>query len=331
MTYTRCPVLALVIAALFTSTLANDKKDDDAKALVQRAMNASAIREEGSAPFRLKANVKVIHDDGSILEGTYTETWVSNTRWRKEIVLGEFRRTQVVAGRKMWNSATSNVLPEHLADISATFDPWFLLSGSWKADKFEDRQVDGKAAHCFRAKRSRSGVSELCFESATGVLTATIVPVQLGDRNVEGLCLYRGYQPLGDRVVPTSYSYFEDKKPRLQAQILELKLHPPLDDSLFAPLPDAKELVHCPTRAQPPVPVHNVAPDLTRNSGVVRISLVVGVDGRPHDLQVASSLDPASDNSALEAVRQWKFKPAICEGEPIEVQIAIDIDFRPLP
>jgi len=331
MTCTRCPlILAFVIAVLCTCAFAN-QKDDEAKALVQRAMNISAIREEGSPPFRLRANVKITQEDGSVVEGTYTETWVSNTLWRRETALGDFRRTQVVAGRKTWTSDSSNVVPERLAAVAATFDPWLGFANTWKADKFGDHQVDGNTARCFRTKRELWGVSELCFENNTGALAERIVPVHVRNKNVDGVCIYQGYQPLGDRKVPTSYSCSEDKKLVLQAQVIELALRPQVDDRLFAALPDGKEAVHCPTRKQPPTVIHSVEPPVTGNDGVVTLALLVGVDGRPHDLRVANSLDPTSDTAALEAVRQWRFRPATCEGQPMEVEIAVEIDFHSLP
>jgi TonB family protein len=329
MTCTRRPViLAFVVAVLFTGAFAN-QKDDEAKALVGRAMSISAVREEGSPPFRLKANVKVTQEDGSTVEGTYTETWVSNSQWRRETALGEFHRTQVVLGRKSWTSDNSTVVPERLAAISATFDPWLGFANPWKADKFENQEVDGKTARCFRTKPEMWGISELCFESNTGTLAARIVPVHVRNKDVNGLCIYRDYRPLGDRRAPTSYSCFEDKKLRLQAHVVELALRPELDQNLFAPLPDGKEGAHCPTTPQPPKVVQNDAPfSPGAEKGIVTISLSVGTDGKGHDLKVVDSPSKASENTALEAVRKWKFKPALCQGEPMDAEIAVEIDFH---
>jgi TonB family protein len=329
MTCTRRSVIpAFVVAVLFTSAFAN-QKEDEAKALVARAMSTSAIRDEGSPPFRLKANVKVTQEDGSTVEGTYTETWISNSQWRRETALGEFHRTQVVLGRKSWTSDNSTVVPERLAAIPTTFDPWIGFANPWKVAKFENQEVDGKTTRCFRTKPEMWGVSELCFESNTGTLAARIVPVHLRNKTVNGLCIYRDYRPLGDRRVPTFYACLEDKKVRLEAQVVELTLRPEVDDSFFAPSSDGKERAHCPTRTQPPRLVQNEEPySPGGEKGIVTISLSVGTDGKPHDLEVVDSPNKASENAALEAVRQWKFKPAICEGEPMDVEITVEIDFH---
>jgi periplasmic protein TonB len=34
------------------------------------------------------------------------------------------------------------------------------------------------------------------------------------------------------------------------------------------------------------------------------------------------------DEKAIEAVRQWKFKPGMKDGKPIAVQVLVDVNFR---
>ena len=319
---------ACVPLVLVTCAFANHK-DDDAKAMVQRAANLSSIRAKGAPPFRLKANLKITQGDGSVAEGTYTETWVTDSQWRSETVLGGFQRTQVVMGSKIWTSDSSTTVPEGLDDTPGTFDPWRGFAKVWKVDKFEDQEVDGRATTCFRTKSEGWGVSEFCFESSTGTLAARILPVHVSNKTVDALCIYRDYQSLGDRRVPTSYSCFEDKKLRLQAQIVELTLRPELDEKLFAPLPDGKESARCLAAPRPPMLIESEEPFFPGvEKGIVTISLRVGTDGRTHDLKVVDSVDKESDEAALAAVRKWKFKPATCEGQPVDVAINVQVDFH---
>ena len=56
--------------------------------------------------------------------------------------------------------------------------------------------------------------------------------------------------------------------------------------------------------------------------------LIVGPDGRPHDIRVSRSLGMGLDEKAIEAVRQWKFEPARKNGQPVAVQINVEVDFR---
>ncbi|HEY3927010.1 MAG TPA: energy transducer TonB [Candidatus Koribacter sp.] len=62
--------------------------------------------------------------------------------------------------------------------------------------------------------------------------------------------------------------------------------------------------------------------------GVVLLSLIVGPDGRVHDSRVARSLGMGLDEKAMEAVRLWKFAPAMKDGQPVAVQVHVEVSFR---
>jgi TonB family protein len=62
--------------------------------------------------------------------------------------------------------------------------------------------------------------------------------------------------------------------------------------------------------------------------GVCTLGLIVGVDGRPTNIRVLSSLGMGLDEKAIEAVRTWKFEPAMKDGHPVPVEIALEVDFH---
>ena len=62
--------------------------------------------------------------------------------------------------------------------------------------------------------------------------------------------------------------------------------------------------------------------------GVCTLGLVVGTDGRPSNIRVLSSLGMGLDEKAIEAVRTWKFEPAMKDGHPVRVEIAVEVDFH---
>jgi protein TonB len=62
--------------------------------------------------------------------------------------------------------------------------------------------------------------------------------------------------------------------------------------------------------------------------GTVVLWVVVGPDGRAHDIRVQRSLGMGLDEKAVEAVKTWKFEPAKKDGQPVAVQVNIEVNFR---
>jgi TonB family protein len=62
--------------------------------------------------------------------------------------------------------------------------------------------------------------------------------------------------------------------------------------------------------------------------GTVVLWVVVGPDGRPRDIRVQRSLGLGLDEKAMEAVKTWKFEPARKDGQPVAVQINVEVNFR---
>jgi periplasmic protein TonB len=63
--------------------------------------------------------------------------------------------------------------------------------------------------------------------------------------------------------------------------------------------------------------------------GVCLVSLIVDAQGNPQNPKVIRALGMGLDEKALEAVRKYKFKPAMKDGKtPVPVMITIEVNFR---
>jgi protein TonB len=70
-------------------------------------------------------------------------------------------------------------------------------------------------------------------------------------------------------------------------------------------------------------------PDLAKHagiSGVVKLTGVIGIDGRIRELSVVTG-NPLLTPAALAAVRQWVYQPTLLNGDPIEVETEIVVTF----
>jgi len=64
----------------------------------------------------------------------------------------------------------------------------------------------------------------------------------------------------------------------------------------------------------------------TRISGTVKLHAIIGKDGSVQQLVMVSG-HPLLVQSALDAVRQWRYQPTLLNGEPVEVDTEIDVIF----
>jgi periplasmic protein TonB len=64
----------------------------------------------------------------------------------------------------------------------------------------------------------------------------------------------------------------------------------------------------------------------TRISGTVKLHAIIGKSGVVEQLQVVSG-HPLLVQSALDAVKQWRYQPTLLNGDPVEVDTEIDVIF----
>jgi len=78
--------------------------------------------------------------------------------------------------------------------------------------------------------------------------------------------------------------------------------------------------------------IHDVPPQYppeagrARLEGAVVLMAVIGQDGSVKDVRVESGL-PILAQAAIDAVKQWRYKPYLIDGEPVEVDSRITINF----
>lgn len=64
--------------------------------------------------------------------------------------------------------------------------------------------------------------------------------------------------------------------------------------------------------------------------GVSTLKVLIGTEGKPTDVSVVkSSGQPQLDDLAVKAVRDWQFKPATRNGQPISTTIQVPVNFQP--
>lgn len=92
---------------------------------------------------------------------------------------------------------------------------------------------------------------------------------------------------------------------------------------------DAADLDNRPEPISQASPVYPRELSKARIDGRVVIAFIVNEDGRVEDPRVASSTRPEFEQPALDAIRRWRFKPGMKEGEAVRTFVKQPLKFTP--
>ena len=86
--------------------------------------------------------------------------------------------------------------------------------------------------------------------------------------------------------------------------------------------------VSAPRILDQPDPEYSEEARKAKYQGICILWTIIGPDGHPREVKVARSLGMGLDQKAIEAVKRWKFEPAMKDGKPVAVQINVEVTFR---
>lgn len=115
----------------------------------------------------------------------------------------------------------------------------------------------------------------------------------------------------------------------------------PIADASVQPQPPAPQKPEAPrrivmTRLEPAMLIYRVEPVYPplarqiRRGGRVELRAVIATDGTIQSLQVVSG-DPIFLQSAEAAVRQWRYRPTVLNGRPVEIDTFITVTYNLTP
>jgi TonB family protein len=110
--------------------------------------------------------------------------------------------------------------------------------------------------------------------------------------------------------------------------------NPSASNSQSSAMPN--QAMHIGGNIKKPIVIYQTEPEYSQQakdakfSGDVEVYLVVDTNGRPSHVRVVRSVGMGLDEKAVQAVRQYRFKPATLDGKPVPVDLYIDVNFAML-
>lgn len=321
--------MCLVLIAAAASAKNNKVLGND---LIVKARKISDIRAEGAPAFRLEGTFRSIPKEagGREIKGSYTEVWVSATKWRREVRTSSSTLVEIGIGTQIWHANTgSDRLWAVLSPPVTRSHEQMIAGDTAEIDKISDRQVDSLKMTCVESKSNWSkGID--CLDPGTGALLIHEISGGTKWSPFHYSCIYRNYEQFGEELFPRSVRCRNRPGDTIELTIFKLSNETTPDEALFAKPPGAVETRHCQAGVNAPSPIYTPDAILPGQHGQkITVVLWTAVDenGNVRDSKIARTGGDYFDHLALNTLRQWKFKPAMCGNVPIAVAMEIEMNF----
>jgi TonB family protein len=289
----------------------------------------SDIRAVGAPAFRLNASFRSLNNSTDI--GNYSEVWVSRGQWRRDTELNGFRRLEVAGPTKKWLLENQTASPPEI-DVVVKVLRQVDMPKQFKIKEINNRDLGGVTARCVKSE-SKWTTDIYCVDPKSGALLFKESLYHHPETTHESY-FYGYYGKFGNHLFPQSIRYKREGDLEAEIRVLEMSdVSSSADPSLFSPITGATETANCSVGTMTP-PQEKFAPDPNFPDGertkraVVVLGVVVGIDGKTHEIKVVRSGGAKFDAEAIRSIQRWRFKPASCLEEPMAANVNVEVEFR---
>jgi TonB family protein len=336
-----CAAVAVFFLCSFLLSAGATAGRDDAPSseiLLSRARTLQDFRMPGVPPILIRADIDLPQKKGEILRGNYTVYWMSPTRWREEIRFADFyERIRVGDEKGYWQRRSTPYEPEVMFQLEKMLDLRSVLGilPNQTLGKAWNRRKEGIEQRCTDVKWLDSVGETLCFSAADGLLSSVDYSGFI-DRESSHISRieYGTFVPVGDKWLAKQIRSLSGGKLFAQMNVAEAKTMEPQDPALFdrPVMSDFWQACEDPRPAELLKRVEPVYPEGARRlgqSGQVDVFAIIETDGALSHLQVIELKGPTPTfaEAAVQALRQWRYKPSTCGDAPRRVETHVTVNF----
>ena len=323
-------LLGLWLPPMFASD--ESAKQQDAIKKIEQAVDRTNIFELPS--FQMKADVQ-IETQGKLVDGNYELLWNGPNEWREEIHFPGFVELQEGGQGTVWFLRSTEFLPLHIYDLHAAlgFGSGAAFAGASSASltqpilpqnatvrKLRKRKEHGEAQTCAEFADTMKRAWDVCLNDDTGTLARS--PISFVDRDVQAVG--------GGKVYPRFLSFAESGKTLAQAAITEITSPAQFPPNSFSPPSGVSPAAGCMNPTLPRLikkvqPQYPLSAKRDHVQGLVAFDARIGIDGTPKIGKLVARVSPDLERSAEEAIKQWRYEPALCEGKPVDVETVLRV------
>jgi TonB family protein len=317
--------ICLLLAISVRTAAQDDPASQAGQAMFAKAISIGTLAGADAPSMTIKAVISVAQPNAGPAKGTYEMLWLSSKRWREEVRFGNYSRIRVANPGGYWQSSSAPFRPYFMSELDKMIDASAMV-GAVKHESFgkvQEKQVRNIHARCIKAKSPNGDPGiKYCFDAATGsLIQIDFEPPEFGPPQLVDRVEYDDIRQRGDKLIPFRVETFQQGKVFMTYQIAEIAAAPADPAAAFNIPPNSAFWPTCKpsrhfellNRVQPQYPKDARA---NHESGRVVLYGVIEGDGSVSNLQVIVSAGQSLNAAAMDAVRQWRYKPQTCEDAP---------------
>ncbi len=328
--------LALVsLTCLLPSALRAAAPETQAElfARLEAVRQASALRDPALKPWHLTVSFDLLDEKGTVSEkGTLEEWWIAPDRWRSKVTSPSYNAEEIADGTKHYRTKDAKQTPELIRALREQYDNPLPGEAEIRALTLDlvHQKVGGSSYDCLVLKPAHGEDNPAyCISPEANALRFSL-------RYHGGEEILRN-QPgqFQGKAVFLSVTVSGNGKPLLQGKLDVLSTVPPESVSL---VPDASLVpVTPPTRLQAGVvagkkiggstPQYPAEAKRARIQGSVMLSAIIDKTGHIRALTPLWSPSRILTDSAVDAVRTWTYQPYLLNGQPVEIETQMVVNY----
>jgi hypothetical protein len=328
----RCLYLFILVVSLHQYIDASDTvNQQEAIARLQQAVSKTNIFELPS--FAMKADVS-LDNHGKKIVGTYQLLWNGPDQWREGISVPGYSEVEIGGKGKIWLQRSSDFIPFAIHNLhqalgfgSSANSPRVMslvqlrLTPEDTITKITARKEHGEKLTCFEIEDEQKRSSEICLHEDSGTIAR--VSSHYTDADL---------QPVGGKVFPRHLSLHFEIKTEAEGNITELSTPAQFPPEIFAPPAGISPQPGCMNpmlgrKVKDQAPRYPPRARTEYRQGMVAFDTLIGTDGVPRIQKVVETAGADFEASGSEAIDQWRYDPAMCNGQPVEMETVLEIHY----
>lgn len=316
-------VLSCAIATLPTLIAAEDATQ---QLLINAKQKADLTRNQPE-PFELDADFTV--QQKLPTEGHVVLKWKQKDQWWRFIQMGDYQQTDVRVGGWLYTTRNDSSTPVRVRQLIQLLQ-FGENAKDLLADKPQQMMEYGAKVDCLRVKKkhNKEAPHQVCFNASHDIASETWWDLPDSPTREE----FSDYVDFAGHRFPHSLQLIESGGRVVKISVKKLSAAA-FDDALLNKPQGAIERRQCdnwkpPTAIKTPDPPYPPAASHNGTIGDSIVSMTVLADGSATDFQLIGSATRAMDQSTLDTLKKWKFKPAMCGSEPVVSDVEVIISFR---